>query len=245
MSHHTKTTEECAADAVVLRHEADKIGFLGVSEPTPESQRIFDEDVTNVGHVMNASRLWAYQPATMTGLFDLLRRANSTESLSLRQRLILVAACASAFGDAYCSLVWGSRLATAGEAQTAAGVLRGSDEGLNTSERVMAGWARKVARDPNATSAADVQALRDAGFSDAEIFTITVFVALRLAFSTVNDALGVPPDAALRSTAPGVVLDAVTFGRPIGGVGRASGAGGQHVRVPGRAPWRGVPGPAV
>jgi alkylhydroperoxidase family enzyme len=151
----------------------------------------------------------------MTGLFTLLRRANSADSLSLRQRFILVAACASAFGDSYCSLVWASRLAAAGDAQTAAGVLRGSDDGLNTSERIMAGWARKVARNPNATSAADVQALRGAGFSDAQIFTMTVFVALRLAFSTVNDALGLSPDAALRCTAPGVVLDAVTFGRPI------------------------------
>jgi hypothetical protein len=79
----------------------------------------------------------------------------------------------------------------------------------------MAGWARKVARDPNATRAADVQALREAGFSDPQIFTITVFVALRLAFSTVNDALGVPPDAALRASTPNVVLDAVTFGRPV------------------------------
>jgi alkylhydroperoxidase family enzyme len=87
--------------------------------------------------------------------------------------------------------------------------------GLSTSERAMAGWARKVARDPNATSAADVQALRDAGFSDSQIFTITVFVALRLAFATVNDALGVLPDAALRATTPGAVLDAVTMGRPI------------------------------
>jgi hypothetical protein len=42
-----------------------------------------------------------------------------------------------------------------------------------------------------------------------------VFVALRLAFSTVNDALGVPPDAALRSSAPDTVLDTVTFGRAI------------------------------
>jgi hypothetical protein len=42
-----------------------------------------------------------------------------------------------------------------------------------------------------------------------------MFVALRLAFSTVNDALGLLPDAAYRSTAPQVVLDAVTFGRPI------------------------------
>jgi uncharacterized peroxidase-related enzyme len=193
------------------------IGFLGVAQPTAEAQRIFDEDVAEVGYVMNVSRLWAHQPATMTGLFNLLRQANAADNLGLRQREVLVAACASAFGDSYCSLVWGSKLAAARDAQTAAGVLRGRDDGLSASERVMAGWARKVARNPNATSAADVQALRDAGFSDSQIFTITVFVALRLAFSTVNDALGVRPDAVLRATTPPAVLDAVTFGRPIGG----------------------------
>jgi uncharacterized peroxidase-related enzyme len=192
-----------------------KIGFLGVAEPTAEGQRLIDEDVAELGYAMNVSRLWAYQPATITGLFDLLRQANSVGGLSPRQRSILVAACASAFGDSYCSLAWGAKLAEASDAATAAAVLRGNDDGLSTSERVMASWARQVARDPNATSAADVQALRDAGFTDAQTFTITVFVALRLAFSTVNDALGVRPDAALRATTPRAVLDAVTFGRPI------------------------------
>jgi alkylhydroperoxidase family enzyme len=191
------------------------IGFLGVPETTADSQRIFDEDVAELGYVMNLSRLWAYQPATVIGLFNLLRQAISADSLSLRQRFILVAACASAFGDSYCSLAWGSKLAAATDAQTAAGVLRGMDDGLSVSERAMAGWARQVARDPNGTTAADVQVLRDAGFSDSQIFTITVFVALRLAFSTVNDALGVLPDAGLRATAPAAVLDAVTVGRPI------------------------------
>jgi uncharacterized peroxidase-related enzyme len=191
------------------------IGFLEVPETTAEAQRSFDEDVAELGYVMNVTRLWAYQPATGTGLFNLLRQALSGDRLSLRQRFILVAACASAFGDSYCSLVWGSKLARATDAHTAAGVLRGIDEGLNSSERAMAGWARKVACNPNDTTAADVQVLRDAGFSDSQIFTITVFVALRLAFATVNDALGVAPDAGLRSTSPGAVLDAVTVGRPI------------------------------
>jgi hypothetical protein len=57
--------------------------------------------------------------------------------------------------------------------------------------------------------------LRDAGHSDPAIFAITTFVALRIALSTVNDALGVSPDAMFRSAAPEAVLDAVTFGRPI------------------------------
>jgi hypothetical protein len=71
-----------------------------------------------------------------------------------------------------------------------------------------------------------VQVLRDAGYSDPQIFAITTFVALRIALATVNDALGVGPDAEFRSTAPEAVLDAVTFGRPIDDAapGRAGGS---------------------
>jgi uncharacterized peroxidase-related enzyme len=189
--------------------------FLAEAEVTPEAKAMFEEDIAELGHVMNLSRLWAYQPATKDALFDVLRQAISVERLSLRQRAILVAACASAFGDSYCSLKWGTKLADAIGAQAAAAVLLGTDEGLSADEHAMAQWARQIARDPNATTAADVQALRDKGFTDAQIFTITVFVAMRLAFAAINDALGVRPDAALRSTVPGAILDAVTVGRPI------------------------------
>jgi hypothetical protein len=40
-------------------------------------------------------------------------------------------------------------------------------------------------------------------------------VALRIAFSTVNDALGAQPDAGMHATVPPDVRDAVTFGRPM------------------------------
>jgi alkylhydroperoxidase family enzyme len=191
------------------------MSFLATPEPTPEAQRLFDEDIAELGYPMNSSRLWAYQPATIAGLFDLMREATTGHKLDLRQRGILVSACASAIGDSYCSLMWGSRLAKASDAATAAGVLHGDDHELTRAERAMAGWARKVARDPNGTSAADVQALRDAGFDDDQIFAITVYVGLRIALATVNDALGVRPDVQLRSTAPAAILDAVTYGRPI------------------------------
>jgi hypothetical protein len=69
-------------------------------------------------------------------------------------------------------------------------------------------------RDPNATTAADVQVLRDCGLDDGQIFAVTTYIALRLAFSTVNDALGLHPDAQLAQSLPSAVLDAVTYGRP-------------------------------
>jgi alkylhydroperoxidase family enzyme len=72
-----------------------------------------------------------------------------------------------------------------------------------------------VVRDPNATSAADVQALRAAGYDDAQVLAVTAFVTLRLAFSTVNDALGARPDRELVDRLPDEVRSAVTFGRPV------------------------------
>ena len=118
-------------------------------------------------------------------------------------------------GDAYCSLAWGKKLAGEAGAELAGGVLTGRDEALDPSERALARWARQVARDPNGAGSADVQALRDAGFTDGQVFAVTLFVALRLAFSTVNDALGALPDRALAESVPDQVRAAVTFGRPV------------------------------
>ncbi len=190
------------------------IGFLRTPAMSDAAQRLFDENLADPGFVMNVSRLWAYQPDLLTSLFDLMR-ATTAHRLSLRQRAVLVAACASAFGDSYCSLAWGARLATATDHATAAGVIAGDDAGLTPAEQAMAAWARAVARRPNDTRATDVGGLRDAGFSDPEIFAMTVFVALRIALSTVNDALGVGPDTEFRDEVPAAVRAAVTFGRPM------------------------------
>ena len=214
MSHPTTSGD---ADTIDQRDGASDssrtIGYLAIPATTTEAQGIFDEDIAQLGYVMNISRLWAYQPATQTGLLNLLRQANTVEELSLRQRTILVSAYASVFGDRYCALVWSNMLAEESDVPTAAGVLRGVDHGLSAAERVMASWARKIARDPNSTTAADVETLRAAGFTDSQIFAITIFVALRLVISTVNDALGLPPDAALSTTTPEPLLDAAPAGR--------------------------------
>jgi alkylhydroperoxidase family enzyme len=199
------------------------IGFVAAAEESDEVRRLFDQDIADLGYVMNTSRLWAYQPSAVDDLFALMKTATSLGVLTFRQRGILVAACASSLGDSYCSLAWGGKLAGAADPETAASVLLGGDEHLDAAERALAAWARQVARDPNATSAADVQTLRDAGFDDRRIFAITLFLALRIAFSTVNDALGVPPDAQLRETAPRPVLDAVRWGRAIADEGIATG----------------------
>jgi uncharacterized peroxidase-related enzyme len=191
--------------------------FLQEPAPSAQVQALYEEDLADGGFVWNVSRLWAHQPDTVNELFGLMSAAFAPSGLSFRQRGILVTAAASALGDSYCSLAWGGKLGQASDAALAAGVLTGSDAALTDQEQAMAAWARKVARDPNATTPADVQALRDAGLDDGQIFAITVFVALRLAFSTVNDSLGAQPDAQLAESLPREVREAVTFGRPVAG----------------------------
>jgi alkylhydroperoxidase family enzyme len=186
--------------------------FLAEPDPTSDARRLYDADVADHGHVMNLTRNWAHRPGLKDGLFALIGEA--ARDLDLRTRGVLVAALASAHGDSYCSLAWGARLAGAAGPETAAAVLRGTDTGLDDRERALAAWARAVARDPNGTTADDVAALRAAGLDDAGILAVTVFVALRLAFSTVNDALGARPDRELVDGAPPEVVDAVTYGRP-------------------------------
>ena len=189
-------------------------GFLRPARPSPEARNLFAEDRVAHGYVMNLSHLWAHLPSAHDAFVALLGTATEAAGLTFRQRGILVSASASVLGDPYCSLAWGTRLAGEVGADTAAGVLTGDDAGLDPAERALARWARHLARDPNGTDAGDVQTLRDAGYDDDQIFAITLFVALRIAFSTVNDALGARPDRRLGETAPAPVRNAVTYGRP-------------------------------
>jgi uncharacterized peroxidase-related enzyme len=189
--------------------------FLGEPPINPQIQAHYDEDMAETGYVWNVSRLWAHQPETVDRLFELMSQAFKPSGLSFRQRGILVTAAASTLGDSYCSMAWGGKLAGVTEPDLAAGVLKGRDGELSEQEKAMAVWARKIVKDPNATTAADVQALRDTGLDDGQIFAITAFVALRLAFSSINDALGAQPDAQLVESLPKEVVDAVTYGRPV------------------------------
>lgn len=208
-----------------MTHETVAAGsgqFLAGTEVSDAARAIFDQELAEIGFVMNATKLWAYQPDAFSGLFSLMTQATSARPFTVRERGILVTACASVMQDSYCSLAWGTKLAGEASPELAAGVLRGDDAGLSEQERAMAAWARLVARSPATSTEQDVQRLREAGLSDADIFAMTVFVALRVTLSTVNDALGVCPDAEFRTAAPPEVLSSVTYGRPVAALRTAS-----------------------
>jgi uncharacterized peroxidase-related enzyme len=181
---------------------------------TPEALAYLEAERASTGYVMNLERAWAWRPDVAQAFTALRKQVMGQSSLSPREFALLVCAGARALGDSYCAIAWGSRLAKLADPQLAGELLGGAQPAaLTARESALARWAEQVVRDPNAARAQQVDELRTAGLSEREIFEATVFVALRLAFSTVNDALGAQPDAELLAAAPSEVRAAVTYGR--------------------------------
>ena len=189
--------------------------FLKNAPDNEAVARLYQGDIDKRGFVMNLSRAWAWRPDVADAFLALRGLLTSTSSLSPREQAVLTCATASTLGDSYCSLAWGKMLSAASDPSTAAAVLSASESAaLTPREQALAAWARKVADNPNGTTAEDLDALRAAGCSEKDIFEATTFVAFRLAFSTVNDALGIKPDRQIAEAAPPEVRNAVAYGRP-------------------------------
>ena len=170
-------------------------------------------DLRVQGYVANQTRVWAHSPESMAALTYALSMAVDAAGLDVRRRALLVTTTATAMGDAYCALAFGTKLASAAGEEAAVRAVTGDDTGLDDADRALVRWTRRVVRDPSATSAEHVEELTAAGFDDRQVMAITLFVALRQAFSTVNDALGAEPDAELLERVPAALREAVTFGR--------------------------------
>jgi uncharacterized peroxidase-related enzyme len=190
--------------------------LLAPPETTEAVDRIYKSGHAAHGFVMNLLQGWAWRPDVFESFAALRTQLASSGTLSKRDQAVLVCAMASQLGDSYCSLAWGKTLAGEAGAATAAAVLKDEeDAGVTARDHALAAWARKVVADPNSTDATDVAALRKVGFDDRAIFEVTAFIAFRLAFSTVNDALGAKPDRQLADSVPPEVRSAVQYGRPV------------------------------
>ena len=189
--------------------------FLPLPKITEAIERIYKSNQAAQGFVMNLTSAWAWRPDIFESFAALRAQLTSSSDLSMRDQAVLVCATASQLRDSYCSLAWGKTLAAEAGPATAAAVLTdGDDTELTARDRALAAWARKIVADPNSTTPSDIDTLRSAGLDDRAIFEATAFAAFRLAFSTVNDALGANPDWQLVKTVPPEVRSAVTYGRP-------------------------------
>lgn len=219
--HCVEVATERVREGLPLRAEIDCVGFtarlpvavgqgsfLGVAAETEAARALADEETALLGFVTNSTRLWMHDATAHHALFDLVVPTGCAAGLSIAERGIATIIAATIAGDTYCPLAWGHKLAGEATPGLAASVLLGSDDALDDRGRVIAEWTRKVVADPGSTGPADVERLRAAGFDDAAILRLTLFITLRVAFSTVNLTLGARPEQEYLDLVDDAVRDA-------------------------------------
>lgn len=171
------------------------IGTVPVDEATGEVRAMYERAQARSGYVPNYSKAFSLRPEVNAGWQALL--ASVRANLDPRRYELVTLAAARAMRSSYCSLVHGGilreRFYTAPEL---AAIVDGRAGPLSPADAAMMAFAEQVARDASRITAADVQALRDHGLSDTEIFDVVAAAAARSFFSKVLDAVGAEADPA-------------------------------------------------
>jgi uncharacterized peroxidase-related enzyme len=139
-------------------------------------------------------------------------------NMDLRRYELATLAAARRLRSSYCMLAHGSVLLDRflDEAELRAVAADHRRAGLEEVDVAVMDFADQVVADASAVTAGDVNRLRDAGLSDAEIFDVAAAAAMRCFFSKLLDALGAEPDASYGEL-DGGLRDVLVVGRPIAG----------------------------
>jgi len=142
----------------------------------PETQKYFDICQEKLGLVPNVLRAYAFAPAKLQAFADMYNDLMLAESgLSKLEREMIAVAVSSVNHCYYCLTAHGAavRQLSGNPALGEQMVMNyRAAEGLTPKQVAMLDFADKLTRNPHAIVEADRQALRDAGFSDRDIWDI-------------------------------------------------------------------------
>jgi uncharacterized peroxidase-related enzyme len=174
------------------------ITTIPVDEASGDVRAMYENNQTPQGYVPNYAKVFSHRPHVMDAWTNLIRSIRST--MDTRRYELVTLAAARALRSSYCMLAHGQILRQRffGLEELARIADDFSSASLTPAEVEMMRFAEKIARDASGIDQADVQALRDHGFTDAEVFDIAATAAARCFFSKMLDALGAEPDAAYR-----------------------------------------------
>jgi uncharacterized peroxidase-related enzyme len=147
-----------------------------VEELSERQQAYFDKCDEKLGFVPNVLRAYAFAPAKLQAFADIYNDLMLAESgLSKLEREMIAVAVSSVNHCYYCLTAHGAavRQLSGNPALGEQMVMNyRAAEGLTPKQVAMLDFADKLTRSPHAIVEADRQALRDAGFSDPDIWDI-------------------------------------------------------------------------
>lgn len=192
------------------------IKTIPAAQARGEVRELYQREQGLDAQLPNYASVFCYRPQVMSAWAAL--QAALKQHLDTKTYCLVNLAAARAGNSSYCALAYGNRLvARYFSARELRAILRDTDDSpLTGRERAAMRLATKVARDASEVEAADIEAARAAGYSDAEVFDIVAAAAGRCFFSRIPDALGAMPDASLAKLEP-QLLELLLVGRPLAG----------------------------
>jgi len=165
------------------------------------------------GYVPNYAKVFCHRPEVMARWGQLL--AEIKRPMDKRRFELVTFVAALEMRNTACALAHGKVLREFYSDAEIVSIATGKfDDTLTEAEQAMVRFARQVAKDASRVTSGQVQALKEIGYTDSDIFDIAVTAAGRAFFTKVLDALGVEPDS------PFLALDdelrrPLTVGRPV------------------------------
>jgi alkylhydroperoxidase family enzyme len=165
------------------------------------------------GYVPNYAKVFCHRPEVLARWGQLL--AEIKRPMDKRRFELVTFAAAHELRHSACALAHGKALREFFTDGQIVAIAEGRLDGLlEPVEQQVLGFARRVARDASGVTAGEVQALREHGVTDAEIFDIAAAAAGRAFFTKLLDALGVQADSPFLALEE-PLRSALTLGRAI------------------------------
>jgi uncharacterized peroxidase-related enzyme len=190
--------------------------FINITPPDAARDAVADmyrRQQSSWGFVPNYAKVFSHRPEVLARWGQLL--AEIKRPMDKRRFELVTFAAAHELGHSACALAHGRALREFFSDDEIISIAEGrAATVLGEAEQALLRFSRLVAADAAQVTAQDVDTLRRAGFTDAEIFDIAATAAGRAFFTKLLDALGVRADAPF-SALDEPLRTVLTVGRPI------------------------------
>ena len=187
---------------------------IGEQEATGRVAEIYAKQKAAMGFVMETARCMTTRPDLLPIYQDFSDQIRAGFSLDMRDWRLITLIAAKHVPSTYCSYVYSQQLiADLGSREAVLSVQRDfRNAGLSGRDVEMLAYAEKVTLDASTVVQADIDRLRNVGFSDRQISDIALCAAFRAFVSRFFDATGTTPEDVYIDPDP-VFRDAMTVGR--------------------------------